>query len=97
MSWMWAIYIARRVGMGWYASLKASTTQMPTTPPSRGNPVGTECVVDDRVLAGICEPPRDKESEGRAMEDIDAGRWCLHKNTERKATGNHLSILPKTH
>jgi len=22
--------------------------------------------------------------------------WCLHKNTGRKATGNHLSTLPKT-
>ena len=54
----------------------------------------TECVVDDRALAGICES-RDKESEGRTMKDIDARRWCLQKNTERKATGNHLSNFPR--
>src|ERR1043165_5023638 len=51
-------------------------------------------MVDDRALAGICES-RDKESEGRTMKDIDAWRWCLLKNTERKATGNHLSKFPK--
>ena len=51
-------------------------------------------LVDDRALAGICEP-RDKESEGRTMKDIDARRWCLAKNTERKATGNHLSNFPR--
>src|SRR5688572_1877195 len=54
----------------------------------------TKCVVDDRALAGICEP-RDKESEGRTVKDIDARRWCLAKNTERKATGNHLSNFPR--
>jgi len=41
--------------MGLYASLKASAAQMSTTPPSRGPLLLTECVVGDRVLAGICE------------------------------------------
>jgi len=34
--------------------------------------------------------PKDKETEERMMEFIDAKRLCLKKNTGRKATGNHL-------
>jgi hypothetical protein len=29
------------------------------------------------------------------MEDIDARRWCLLKNTRRKAMANHLWKLAK--
>jgi len=32
--------------------------------------------------------PRDKDTEGRTMETIDARRWCLVKNTGKKATGD---------
>src|ERR1700733_852741 len=54
----------------------------------------TEGVVGDRVIAGICDAPWAKKPEGRTIEDIDARRWCLLKNTEKKATGNHLSTFP---
>src|SRR5688572_24839462 len=44
-------------------------------------PVSTECVVDDRVLAGISECPMGEEAEGRTMNGIDAERWCLSIKT----------------
>jgi len=39
----------------------------------------------------------NKEEEERMVEKADAGewRWCLLKNTKKKATGNHLSICPR--
>jgi len=40
-----------------HASQKAPSPQLPTTPPTRGPPEEAECVVDDRVFAGISEPP----------------------------------------
>src|SRR5687767_13256967 len=53
--------------MGWNASLKASSTQIPTTPPSRGNPV------DNRVRGGRPSPRRDMRAPGtRSRKD---GRW----------------------
>ena len=39
--------------------------------------------------------PKDKETDGRMMEFIDARRWCLEKNTGRKTTGNHLPNYPE--
>jgi len=36
--------------------LKKPLPQLSTTPPARGPPVEAECVVDDRVFAGISEP-----------------------------------------
>ena len=38
---------------------------------------------------------KDKETEGQTMEFIDARRWCLEKNTGRKAMGNHLPNYPE--
>ena len=59
-------------GMGQQASNRASATQMPTTTPSRGPSVV------HRVRGGRPSPrrymrvPKDKETEGRTMEIIDA-------------------------
>ena len=60
-----------------------------------------ECVVDERVFAGISNaniPELRKKTEGRIVKDADAGDGVsrFHKNTGRKATGSHLSTLPKT-
>src|SRR6218665_3240016 len=39
--------------------------------------------------------PRGEDPEGRMTELVNAKRWCLMKNTERKDLGDHLSIYPK--
>jgi len=57
-------------------------------------------VVDDRDFTGTSKPhtSEGKTKEGRRR--MHGGRqpckrWRLNKNTDRKATGNHLSILLK--
>src|SRR6218665_3439142 len=68
----------------------------PTTQPTRGPPVEAECVVDDRVFAGICEPHIPEYGRRRTDgERHRRWRWCLRKNTWRKATGNHHPTFPK--
>src|SRR6218665_1865954 len=89
-------YIHTWGGDGGHASQKASALQLPTTPPTRGPPVEAERVADDRILAGISEPIIPELRKKKDGEGHRRWRWCLHKNTGRKATGNHLSISPKT-
>jgi hypothetical protein len=56
-------------------------------------PVSTECVVDDRVLAGISECPMGEEAEGRTMDGIDAERWCLSVKTPGGRQRETTSLL----
>ena len=72
----------------------ASATQMSTHATFTGvPPVSTECVVDDRVLAGISECPMGEEAEGRTMDGIDAERWCLSVKTPGGRQRETTSIL----
>ena len=63
------------MGWKWGACVSKSLyPQLSTTPPTRGPHVEAECVVDDRVFAGISEPQSlNKEEEGRMVKDTDAG------------------------
>ena len=56
-----------RGGDGGHASQKASASQLPTTPPTRGPSVEAERMVDDRILASISEPiiPELRKKDGR--------------------------------
>jgi hypothetical protein len=56
-------------------------------------PVSTECVVDDRVLAGISECPMGEEAEGRTMDGIEAERWCLSIKTPGGRQRETTSLL----
>ena len=93
---VWELIIPKKGGgMGQQASLKASAAQRPTTPPSRGPPVG------NRVRGGRPNPrrdkraPRGKEPKGRMSEHDNAARWCLDKNTVEESNGKPpLTIFP---
>src|SRR6218665_171289 len=70
---------------------KSLYPQLSTTPPTRGPPVEAECVVDDRVFAGISEPHIPEKGRRTDGERHRRWRWFLRKNTGRiKATGNHF-------
>jgi len=63
-------FFDRRPILGWEwgaCVAKSLCPELPTTPLTRSHPVEAECVVDDRVFAGINEPrfpePR-KEKDG---------------------------------
>jgi hypothetical protein len=53
----------------------------------------TECVVDDRVHAGISVCPMGEEAEGRTRNDIDAERWCLSVKTPGGRQRETTSLL----
>ena len=55
--WKWGAGVEMEAGveMGGMR-LKKSLPQLSTTPPTRGPPVEAECVVNERVFTGICEP-----------------------------------------
>ena len=80
--------------MGLYASLKASAAQMSTTPPSRApSLLLTECVVGDRVLAGICEAQMG-EDLGIALLNVYSvsQEEALRRRRARLSTHPHQEV-----
>ena len=67
----------------------ASATQMSTHATFTGSLLFQRSAWWTTECSPVYASPRDKESEGRTMEDIDAQRWCLAKNTQGKAMANH--------
>jgi len=58
------------LGWEWGHAYKKICHELPTLPPARGHPLEAECIVDDRVFAGVSEfhihiPELRKKKDGR--------------------------------